>query len=288
MGCDNCDKPIFLPYHEGLFGANDYKNNPWCLDCEMKLLSEDKRMDRLSKIHFASLNQKSYSVDLLRVYNPYDIRFINPQCEFDFAEFGSYFFHNGELYVITQKQSYEKINVSNSLRATYYYNFIKPNDYIIKGAYAGHDTGFIDDNHAKIYTGDIIRTKGTYSQERDPHKYFLKDRYIPKENDYLYECYGVVSSYTFCLEAYQVALDNNGAFLCHSCELEILGNIFYDLIPDKPIDIWKEACSLAQSGHKSDGFWNIHTRDYIKDDLKKIKTPSFKPSFHAPYFDFDK
>jgi hypothetical protein len=156
-----------------------------------------------------------------------------------------------------------------------YYNYIKPYYFVIKGLYAGINTGFRDDSNNEIYTGDIIRTKGCYSKERDPHKYFKKDRNIPEKNNHLYECFGVVSSYSFCTEAYQVVLDNHGAFLCHATELEILGNIFYNLIPNKPIDIWREACIISQPGYSPTGFWNIHTRNSIKEDLSEIKTPSF-------------
>lgn len=282
MKCVDCDKLIMLPYKEGLYGTNDSsKVNFLCEECSLSPLAEDRLMDRLSKMHFASLrggNSDGFTSYLLSRYKLYNIRFINPQSEFDFARFGSYFFHGGAMYVITDRQEYKEYDVRRSLSDTYYNRVIKPNNYIIKGLYAGHDTGFKDDNNESIYTGDIVRTKGTHSKDRDPHQYFQKDRYTPEENEHLYECYGVVSSYTSCLEAYQVALDNHGAFLCHSSELEILGNIFYDLTPGETVDIWKESCSLAQSGYHADGFWRIHTRDSIKDDLKKIKTPGFKES----------
>lgn len=220
-----------------------------------------------------SLHNKLISEAEQKPYNP-KIRFIGPLDDFDYAKFGSYFFHKGESYVKTDKENYGAYNVNKQFIDTIFWRYNALTESIIKVIYAGHDTGFRDDEGIRIFTGDIIKMKGSMTNERDPQKYFKKDRYRPKSGEHQYEVYGVVS-WSFDYNAYQVILDNHGAFLCHGTRMEVLGNIFYDLEPEQPIDIWGAGCCIAQSGYNPTGFWNKHSRETIKEDLKNVKTPHF-------------
>jgi hypothetical protein len=259
----------------GHCGSNFNVKSQWCEVCTANKNREELRLSTSAFAHFTRSSFFKSNPGDNDLYARKKIRFINSFERFDYANFGSYFFYGKELFIITDRKFYEKLDIKDNFRETIFYNHVGPSSFVIKGLYAGQDTGFHDDKNERIYTGDIIKMKGARTEERDPHKYFGKDRYVAKEGQSIYEVYGVVSSYDFCWEAYQVVLDNHGAFLCHATELEILGNIFYDLVPEERVNIWRKACQIAQSGYALNGFWRIHTRETIKEDLKIIKTPGF-------------
>ncbi len=271
--CENCNSENLVSLK---IESDSYEANRLCVSCYCANSTEDNLLEKLSEIHFSGLEYFNYSnnefLKNIKKNNNLGIRFISPLKEFDFAKFQSYFFINGHLYIVSNKLCYADYDIRRTLKGTIYYKHIEPFYYVFKAIYAGRNTEFIDDCGKGIYTGDILRFLGAYSDERKPHKYFKKDRLINKDNPHLNETFGVVSSYGFCPEAFQVAIDNSGAFLCHASELEILGNIFYDLTPNKRIDIWKEACAI---GANYDGFWNKHSVNSLKEDFMKIKTPSF-------------
>ncbi|MCH4552193.1 A1S_2505 family phage non-structural protein [Aestuariibaculum lutulentum] len=253
-------------------------NSFLCEECHYNGNREEFTLSVSSNLYF--LNNR-YLNRIEKYQNKYfirkDIRYINPLNEFDYAKFGYYFFYKKDLYVISDNPKYKGLDLKNNFINSVYGNFMRSDLFMIKGLYAGKDTGFIDDNDAKIYTGDIIRLKevGHYSVS-DALKSFKKDRFVANENQLLIEVYGVVSSQIYFPEAYHAVLQGTGGFLCYGTEMEIIGNIFYDLTPNKRIDIRKKAIKIAHSNNDPNGFWNIHTTENISENLKLIKTPSFK------------
>lgn len=276
--CSQCGSNHKVSFRNKLYKSNSHYINQLvlCVECFENYHKEEFRLSVSSYIIFS---QQNFFIYFDRIQNKHftrkKIRFINFHGDFDYAKFGTYFFYKEGLYVITNKLFYKAFDIKEKFIDTIFYESINLDSYIIRAFYAGHDTEFRDDNGDRIYTGDIIKMKGTMVKERDPHKYFKKDRLISPHIENLFEVFGVVSSFEICPEAYQVVLDNHGAFLCHGTEMQRIGNIFYDLNPDEKIDIWGKACQIAQSGYSPGGFWRVHTRETVTENLKLIKTPSF-------------
>lgn len=213
-------------------------------------------------------NDSNRLVSLLDNANPIDlnkkIRYVSPNGRFALANCGSYLFFENELFV--KKRELGEIN-------PFELDIIKNKEIYEKVVFAGHDTGFIDDYGKEIYTGDILRIKGSLNSNRDQYRYFKKDRCIKNLGQNYYEVCGVVSEHIY-LEDYNVVCDNHGAFLCHGIEIEIIGNIFFDLDPNSKLDIRSIACSIGQWGFKKCP--NLNDVASVQAHLKTIKTPSFK------------
>ena len=84
---------------------------------------------------------------------------------------------------------------------------------------------------------------------------------------------GVVSDHRY-YEDYNVAGVNCAAFLCHGTELEILGNIFFDLESNFTINIRLFATSIGQMGFQECRYLN--DIDKLRAYLTTKETPSFK------------
>ena len=281
MTCSQCGCDTAVSFRSSIYNWNQHCINQMnlCEECYSNFGNEESRLSSSTYIHFAGTPKHHFYklMDEKKLVEK-GIRYINPFGEFDYAKFGSYFFFRDGIYAITEDIKYKDFEIEKEYFDSIFHRHNCWQQFIIKVTYAGHDTGFIDDQKIKIFTGDILLIKGSYSKDRIPHKYFLKDRYEPIDGGYPFECIGVVSAYSICYEAYQVVLDNHGAFLCHGREMEVLGNIFYDLVPNERINIWNTATQIALSAYDPNGFWSIHTLESIRDDLKKIKTPSYRSS----------
>lgn len=231
--------------------------------------------------HYLEENQCVLCDKCFLMIDDVKIRFINSFDEFDYARFGSYFFNDGELFVMTDKQGYKTNDIKSKLTNTINEKYLTQSKYIIKGVFAGQDTGFRDVNDERIYTGDIVLAEGFINEERDPYVFEEKVRNLGNnKNKNIFNVCGIVASNPHDFKSvyknvYQVVLDNHGAFLVFCTKIEIIGNIFYNLKRSENIDIWRKACSLSQSGYHENGFWRQHSMETVKDDLKKIKTPSF-------------
>lgn len=273
--CEVCGSK-FLVQASYSCGEIDYL----CEECNSKQVPEGRSLESLIKIHFAALkfgfDFNSYSNYFRERTKNLKVRFINNQCKFDFAKFGNYFFYDGSLFVITDKAGYKdfdiKYSLFDSLKNTIFESALQPNSYIIKVLYAGHDSGFRDDNDTRIFTGDIVQLGFCRSTGRDPLKYFKKDRYVPKEGEGVSMCILVVALMN---NVYQVVGDNHGIGLCHAANIQILGNVFYDLEINRPIDVLDEAMRVVFSGYPKKGIHKIYSLESIKDFLKGLKTPSF-------------
>ena len=209
------------------------------------------------------------------------IRYITSSCTFGYAEDGSYFIHNDICYVGTNDFILEKLNVKRELHDLGVKHNLDDYLFIIKVTFAGQDTGFRDDFGKVIFTGDVVILVGCYSKELDLYDGTNKSRnkYI-KDSDKCSTVCGVVGSnpvhqrmYNHPL--YEVVLDNHGAFLVTARTIEIIGNVFYDLPKDEPIDIWTLAGRFAFSGIKENGFWSNNTIETAKEAFLEIPTPTF-------------
>ena len=209
------------------------------------------------------------------------VRFIDSQGHFKLINYGNYLFYDENLFI--QKHFgwdlsegiEDRISRQDRIsRPSYLANLLYDNnisDFSIlnsldKVFYAGHFTGFIDDNAKPIYTGDIIRLKyGTYAVSRDPKFYLKKDRYVPEKGEGTGEVYGVVLDDITNPETYKILLDHYTVCLCHGTEMEVLGNIFFNLNPNERINLEKSAID----------FYRSQRIETIREDLATIKTPSF-------------
>lgn len=271
--CSQCGCDYGVSFSHHYRHTHHYVNQMYlCKTCNFTYGREEYK---LSISSFVLWKRNSMKYPSINDKNPLKthVRFINSFKEFDYARFENYFFHREGLYVKTEKEFYRQDDEAKQIFNTIYSRHITPGEAVIKVIYAGHDTGFRDDTGSGIFTGDIIRLKGSNAAARDPASYLTKERYIPEQGEFLYDVIGVVSCNSICNYAYQVILDNQGAFLCHGSEMEVLGNIFYNLNPDQCVDIFGRGCSIEQWGF--DPNWNIDSRETLKEKFKKINTPSF-------------
>ena len=93
------------------------------------------------------------------------VRFINPLVYFDYAYFGEFTFDGDVMILWTKKMEYAR--------------FHKPLDTFslwsqVPVIFAGVDTGFKDDQHEEICTGDVVSNKGDTSFVR-----YLSDSLVP-------------------------------------------------------------------------------------------------------------
>ena len=93
------------------------------------------------------------------------VRFINPLGYFDYAYFGQFTFDGDVMILWTKKMEYAR--------------FHKPLDTFslwsqVPVIFAGVDTGFKDDQHEEIFTGDVVSYKGDTSFVR-----YLSDSLVP-------------------------------------------------------------------------------------------------------------
>ena len=279
--CNSCGSPYAKYRQVSMRLYSSYMDDELnlCENCFSSLQKETDILVVSSHLYFTN-NSK------VNDYRKIDIRFIDSYDEFGYARFGTYFFHEGKLYVITPESKYARLDVTKKFPKTFDHPFLGY-QYIIEVIYAGQDTGYIDDNDKILYTGDIVITESFYNPERDPYRYFNKERNpLPDKNIHPAKICGVVAakvvpsmndekSYPID-KVYEVVLDNTGAFLVHSVNIEVIGNIYYNLERDEDIDIWHTGGRIAQSGYFEDGFWRKYTIDTVKEELSKIKTPSFK------------
>ena len=93
------------------------------------------------------------------------VRFINPLGYFDYAYFGEFTFDGDVMILWTKKMEYAR--------------FHKPLDTFslwsqVPVIFAGVDTGFKDDQHEEIFTGDVVTYRGDTSFVR-----YLSDSVVP-------------------------------------------------------------------------------------------------------------
>ena len=282
--CSQCGSKNNVLFRDKFYHWNSHYVNQMylCDECFNNYNKEEFSLSVSTNLYF--LNNRSINkvhIENNKHFVKKDIRFINTLNEFDYAKFGYYFFDKDDVYVISNDPRYKEFDLKNIIPTNVYSAFRNPNYYEIKGLYAGHDTGFKDDFDKKIYTGDIVRIKVTDSNVRDPFKYFEKNR-LESSDKNLFEVVGIVTSSPECPNTYEVISFYDGwvplghsqyypFYLCHATELELIGNIMFNLEQNMRIDIRGVAYSTARQG-----MLNILNIKNIREDLMKIKTPSFK------------
>ncbi len=86
------------------------------------------------------------------------VRFINPWGEFDYADFGDFYFKGDVMMLITKDGNYTPYHKNNQLAHTLWST--------VPVIFAGVDTEIKDNNWSDIYTGDVVTYQGYTSVVR--------------------------------------------------------------------------------------------------------------------------
>ena len=204
--------------------------------CYFNINSETDILSVSSYLYFS--NSKH-----INLYPRIGIRYISHNENFDYAEFGNYFFLKKYLYVITNKVEYKRFDVKREFYNSIYYNFIKANYYIIRVIYAGFNTGFEDSLGYEIFSGDVIK----YSWNGN-------------------ESTGVVADSIVWGKWWRASLADLN-------DIELIGNIFFNLDKKSKVDINFASRSIGEYGFI--GCSDLNNVQNVKSFLTSKKTPSF-------------
>jgi hypothetical protein len=126
-----------------------------CLECSHSFRKETDILTSATNMYFNRHLGRGYKDKEKR------IRFIDPINRMEFVEFGKYFFVGKELYIISNRLEYAKFDVKSDLRAKNRRFYVPKNHFVVNVSYAGQQTGFYCSQGSEIYTGDIVRARGT-------------------------------------------------------------------------------------------------------------------------------
>ena len=192
------------------------------------------------------------------------VRYIDDNQTFNYSECGKYIFYKSEFYVYLGNTCIQESELNLSLKS----NLKK----FKKVIFAGHDTGVKDDFGQRIFTGDVIEMNSNHRRSRrNPNTCFKKEREFTDTSNLDIKCSGAVIS-IFNPECYGMSFDhgNVAVFLCQANNIEIIGNVFFNLIPQKKINLQELALFYSHSAPNE-------TENH-RGFLKNFKTPSFKNS----------
>lgn len=134
------------------------------------------------------------------------IRYVIDTDKFGYADFGNFFFYQGNLYVFEQDEKYETLHDSEAVMATFH-DECEDRGFAHKVIFAGVRTPFKDFKGDYIYTGDAVIT----------------DRLgLSKEN-----IFGVRALGTFGI--YGIMLDNHCLDLSECQKIVRVGTVLYNL-----------------------------------------------------------
>ncbi len=134
------------------------------------------------------------------------IRYVIDTDKFGYADFGNFFFYQGNLYVFEQDEKYETLHDSEAVMATFH-DECEGRGFAHKVIFAGVRTPFKDFKGDYIYTGDAVIT----------------DRLgLSKEN-----IFGVRALGTFGI--YGIMLDNHCLDLSECQKIVRVGTVLYNL-----------------------------------------------------------
>jgi hypothetical protein len=173
------------------------------------------------------------------------IRFINPHNQFDYANFGDYFFWNDELYVLTDNRNYRLLNRKTELTNSPYESLISKKKYVIKGVFAGFYIGREDVFQNSIFYGDILKMeidsyskclsckfyKGPAEKERDDltARGLLNTIYGPISlHEGSHSCKNPTQKFTVMDQWFGVIPN-----LCSAKKIEVVANVYYDVVYKK-------------------------------------------------------
>ena len=186
------------------------------------------------------VNQFNENLSWPLIKSPIKVRVINPESIFfEYLSEKSFIFHQEFLLY--------KINLSEF--SSIELNELSNLNGIKKGIYAGQNTGYKDINAKEVFTGDLIRFKWNNK-----------------------ESCNVVST-MFQRKDFHVFGNWWNSSLSELSEIEIIGNIFFDLDKANNINISTVAKQIGNNG--------LHECENLQDIQKVKKTLSFKktPSF---------
>ena len=99
----------------------------------------------LCDIHFHKIMNRT---NLKAALDNRRVRFINPLGSFDYAFFGDFYFKGDVMMLITKDIKYTRFHQPDQLSKTLWST--------VPVIFAGVDTGYKDDNHQEIFTGDVV------------------------------------------------------------------------------------------------------------------------------------
>jgi len=175
------------------------------------------------------------------IKSPIKVRIINPESIFFeyLSEKCFIFYQENLLYKTSFSEFYSvELNHLSNIRG------------IKKGVYAGQNTGFKDIYSKEIFTGDVISFKWNN-----------------------FKGCAVVSS-MFHRKEFHVIGNFWNSSLSELSEMEIIGNIFFDLDKASNINISRVAHLIGNYG--IEGFENLNEIQKVKQFLSSKITPSFK------------
>ena len=203
------------------------------------------------------------------------IRFINPDNNFDYSEYGDFFFLDNNLYVLSDNYFYSSFDIKEKLINSRYRYLLGRKKYVVKGVFAGFYIGRIDDYGKRIYYGDILRLELDNFSKCNTCKYFggpFKDRKT-KEIDVIYGPISFDKGWHHCSnpeEPFYIANQQFGVIpnLCMSINTKIIANVFFNFNSNSTSDfdlsiIYK--ASLPDSGKLSCSFWDYYIPKEIRE-----------------------
>lgn len=263
--CSQCgsNKNVSL-YNNILVSGVNFKYINFCYNCYSKLNNEEYFITTSINlwITFNKNLTNLYASNFDKFYLK-EIRFISNTGEIDFAKFGYYFYHKGELYIISNNPKYAEFNIKNTIQHEMLIDNCYDNYFVFKSNYAGHYSGFNDFKSIKLYTGDIVKIKiNSYSLVG----IVVSGVYKGSNLDADFELYEVISNFNYTNNFWV-------AFLKDATQIEVYSNIFSILDKYNNVNI-NEVAEISARLNK-DISQNTFTLDgeniYITDNLKFLK-----------------
>jgi len=262
--CSQCgsNKNVSL-YNNILVSGVNFKYINFCYNCYSKLKNEEYFITTSINlwITFNKNLTNLYASNFDKFYLK-EIRFISNTGEIDFAKFGYYFYHKGELYIISNNPQYAEFNIKNTFQHEMLIDNCYDNYFVFKSNYAGHYTGFKDILSNKIYTGDIVKIKINSNTIIGIVVSGTLKGYNLDQN---FELYEVMSNFNYTNNFWY-------AFLKDAKQIEVYSNIFSILDKYNNVNI-NEVAEISARLNK-DISQNTFTLDgeniYISDNLKLL------------------
>jgi hypothetical protein len=203
----------------------------------LSLINNSELISKGFKFVFPIIDNQRLSI----IGSPEKVRIIDlNHIFFEFLSEGAFIFHQKNLLY---KRDKTRFSIDDTINMIGFKNFKK-------GLYAGQNTGFKDICTKEIFTGDVIRFKWNNI-----------------------ESCGVVT-YLLNRKEFHVVGNWWSSSLSELSEIEIKGNIFFDLERNSSIDIYSRSKNIGQEGFRDSP--NLCDIDKVSQYLSFKVTPSFK------------
>ena len=207
-------------------------------------------------------------VDTDHYFDEIEVRFIKSDGTFGYASVDNLFFYRDLLFFWTQDEkakdylTLDDFKLTGRLQNLEVFIDIK----IFPVIFAGFYTGYRDDKGQKIYTGDVV--KATMFMEADiPSNGGMSRAKIINERPHSgYTTIAGVNSFGHRNDDYYYILDQIPVPMRNTKKVKVIGNVFYDLDPDKLTVNIGDQCAMLAFPYKIN-LRNLHIK-----------------MAHAPYF----